>query len=170
MNKQDFSIRDARAQDIDEMVELLEYLFCIEDDFTFNKNRQRHGLAALLADHERSIVKVAEQNSRVVGLCTAQISISTAEGGLSSRVEDLIVHKKFRKQGVATALLQHIHSWAVSAGCVRMQLLADIRNENALGFYTRRGWIRTKMVCLNKNFAVHNTIYTTPSRRINSRR
>ena len=150
MNKIEFSIRDARAQDIDEMVKLLEQLFCIEDDFTFNEYHQRHGLAALLADHERSVVKVAVQGNRVIGLCTAQVSISTAEGGLSGRIEDLIVEKALRGNGIGTALLNHIHSWAVQAGCVRLQLLADMRNESAINFYKKFGWKRTNMVGMNK--------------------
>lgn len=149
-----FQIRDARAQDIIPMAELIGQLFEIEKDFTADIHLQKHGLAALLADHQRSVVKVAEIDNQIVGLCTAQILISTAEGGYCARIEDLIVTKEYRGQGIGSELLIHIRNWAATEGCVRLQLLADYRNKKALKFYKRIGYTQSHMISLNKTMQI----------------
>lgn len=145
-----FSIRQARAGDLEVMVTLLRQLFTMETDFKVDTNRQRHGLAALLADHDRSVIFVAACGETIVGMCTAQITISTAEGGMNALVEDMVVDKNFRARGVGTALLHTITQWAKEHGCLRMQLVADKRNDNALRFYHRNGWNLTNMICLTR--------------------
>ncbi|MDG5816398.1 GNAT family N-acetyltransferase [Chitinispirillales bacterium ANBcel5] len=170
MNKETFEIRNAREEDVEEMVKLLAQLFSIEDDFKIDEANQRNGLAALLRDHKRSVVKVAKKNNRVIGLCTAQVSISTAQGGLSAGIEDLIVDKTHRGFGIGTKLLQHITSWALSAGCLRLQLLVDKRNEPALRFYNTLGWNRTHMVCMQKTRSAHSMTFNTITQSENSRR
>jgi GNAT superfamily N-acetyltransferase len=144
-----FTIREAHASDLDEMVELLRQLFAIEDDFVFDAQRQRHGIAALIADHNRCTALVAVVNGVVVGMCTAQMTVSTAEGGASALVEDLIVAESVRRNGIGTALFAAIRNWATDRGCVRMQLLADQRNQAALKFHADRGWWISNMICLN---------------------
>jgi len=152
MTTRHYTIRDAKAADLDTMVGLLRQLFSIEDDFVFNDIKQRHGLAALIADRERSTIQVATVRDAVVGMCTAQINISTAEGGLTAHIEDMIVDSQFRGFGIGTALLEAVSNWAESRGCLRLQLLADKRNEKALRFYHHAGWTMTHMMCLNKKF------------------
>jgi len=155
MNRKDVFIRDARAQDINEMVLLLKQLFLIENDFEFDAHLQRHGLAALLADHGRSIVKVAVYNRMVVGLGTVQLSISTAVGGLNARIEDVVVDSRFRGNGIGSIILDSLCAWAQSQGCARLQLLADHRNTKALDFYKSKGWEQTHMICLNSIAGTH---------------
>jgi GNAT superfamily N-acetyltransferase len=150
MHRNDLVLRDALARDLDAMVGMLRQLFGIETDFAFDERKQRHGLAALMADHGRSVVRVAESHHKIVGMCTAQINISTAEGGMSALVEDMIVDATYRGKGVGTALLKSIELWASEHQCVRMQLLADFNNTPAFEFYANAGWHRTNMVCCNK--------------------
>lgn len=152
MTSRNITIREAKASDLDAMVGLLRQLFAIEDDFVFNDIKQRHGLAALIADRERSTIQVAMLRSTVVGMCTAQINISTAEGGLTAHIEDMVVDSTVRGVGIGTALLDTIGNWAESRGCLRLQLLADKRNEKALRFYHRAGWSMSHMMCLTRTF------------------
>ena len=156
-----FVIREARSFDIDAMVGLLRQLFSIEDDFTFNDRKHRHGCAALIADHAHGTIRVAEVNNRVVGMGTAQINVSTAEGGLSALVEDLIVDTRYRRRGIGTALLSSLRRWALDNNCVRMQLLADRRNERALEFYRKEQWKTTNMICLQRK--IHEDFVPIPS-------
>jgi GNAT superfamily N-acetyltransferase len=151
-----FTIRAARAGDLNEMIELLRQLFAVENDFIFNAQRQRHGIAALLADHDRCSAMVAVVNGIVVGMCTAQITISTAEGGLSALVEDMIVSSSVRRNGIGTALFAAVKDWALGRGCCRLQLLADQRNEPALQFYVNLGWSLSNMICLNYTTMLHD--------------
>jgi GNAT superfamily N-acetyltransferase len=146
----DALIRPARASDLPTLVGLLGELFTIEADFTPDPERQRLGLALMLADPGRRAVLVAEQGTAVVGMVTAQLVVSTAEGGLSALVEDMVVEAAVRGRGVGRALLAAIEAWAREHGASRLQLLADRENGAALAFYARAGWSATRLVGLRR--------------------
>ena len=48
----------------------------------------------MLAQTDKSCVLVAEYNKKVVGMCTGQLLVSTAEGGFKVIVEDVVVFLK----------------------------------------------------------------------------
>ncbi|MDF9392670.1 MULTISPECIES: GNAT family N-acetyltransferase [Methylococcus] len=142
-------IRPAEMRDVEAMVELLGVLFSIEADFTFDPDRQRRGLA-LLIRNDADRVLVAECEGRVIGMCSVQTLISTAEGGRVGLVEDMVVAQEVRGKGIGQRLLGEIERWAADSGLTRLQLLADRTNEPALAFYDRQGWQRTALVGLRK--------------------
>jgi GNAT superfamily N-acetyltransferase len=144
-------IRPARSSDLPILVRLLGELFSIEADFAPNAEAQRVGLALLLADPRRGIVLVAERATSVVGMVTGQLVVSTAEGGLSVLVEDMVVEAEHRGHGVGRALLAAVEAWAAERGATRLQLLADRENAPALAFYGRAGWGATQLVCLRRH-------------------
>ena len=146
-------MRPARPADVDALVALLGDLFSIEADFRPDPDRQRRGLALLLDDRARAIVLVAERGRRVVGMVTAQLVISTAEGAPSAWVEDMIVDAAERGRGAGRALLEELERRAAALGATRLQLLADRENGPALGFYARLGWAPTRLVCLRRGGA-----------------
>jgi GNAT superfamily N-acetyltransferase len=149
----DLRIRPACAADLGTLVRLLGQLFSIEADFTPDAARQRLGLALMLSEHRVRAVLVAERGAEVLGMVTAQLVVSTAEGGLSALVEDMIVKEGARGVGIGRALLEGIERWALERGATRLQLLADRENAPALAFYDRAGWSRTQLVCLRKRSA-----------------
>ncbi|MDO9263988.1 MAG: GNAT family N-acetyltransferase, partial [Desulfosalsimonadaceae bacterium] len=95
-------------------------------------------------------IKVAECDREVIGMCSAQTMISTAEGGVVALVEDLVVKSGWRGRGVGRMLLESMDDWSNSCGLKRLQLLADAENEPALAFYKKNGWKRTQLICLRK--------------------
>ncbi len=146
----EISIRPATPEDVDALVALLRVLFGIESDFRPDPERQRRGLARLLADGERSRVLVAERGTTAVGMVTAQLVVSTAEGAPSAWVEDVVVDAAERGRGVGGWLLAAVERWARERGATRLQLLADRENAPAVRFYERHGWRSTKLVCLRR--------------------
>jgi GNAT superfamily N-acetyltransferase len=144
------AIRCAAERDIEDLVALLEILFGIEKDFHADPERQRRGLALLLADPERCCVLIGERDGRVLGMVTGQLVVSTAEGGLSALVEDMVVDAPSRGRGVGRRLLEAIEAWARERGATRLQLLADRDNTGALRFYERMAWRRTGLVALRR--------------------
>ncbi len=142
-------VRQASSKDMDAMIELLRALFAIETDFVFDSNKQRVALALLLQT-SAGCVLVAEREQQVIGMCTAQLLISTAEGGIKAVIEDVAVVEDCRGQGIGKKLLTAIEKWAVSQGAKRLDLLADRHNHLALGFYRQLGWIQTELVGLQK--------------------
>ncbi|MCI5211178.1 MAG: GNAT family N-acetyltransferase [Candidatus Electrothrix sp. ATG2] len=142
-------IRQAREADLSGLVFLLEILFSIEKDFDFDADKQQQGLKLLLRQPQAEIL-VAERAGRIIGMCTAQLLISTAEGGLSALVEDVVVLPAWQKQGTGRRLMEAIAAWAVEQGTGRIQLLADRNNGRALGFYNQIGYRPTELICLRK--------------------
>lgn len=140
-------IRPAEPRDVDGMIALLKSLFGIEADFDFDEARQRAGLCLLLQSGNARVL-VAETAGRVVGMCSVQTVVSTAEGGLSGWVEDVVVAEDCQGQGIGRALLEQLEAWATGHGVTRLQLLADRNNGAALGFYERMGWNGTALVAL----------------------
>lgn len=145
------TIRTAKPSDIPQLVELLKALFTIEADFDFDADKQAHGLNLLL-NSDKDCILVAEllNDNKVLGMCTVQTLISTAEGGQVGLLEDLVVAADFRHQGVGAKLLAEAIGWADCHGLKRLQLLADKNNLPALKFYQKQGWESTQLVCLRK--------------------
>ena len=146
-------IRPAVPADVDALAALLRQLFELEADFRPDEARQRKGLSLMLDDPDRRAVLVAERGGAVVGMVTAQLVVSTAEGGPSALLEDMVVLAPARGRGVGGELLRAIEAWARARGATRLQLLADRENGPALAFYARMGWAGTRLVCLRRGGA-----------------
>jgi len=142
-------IRPARPADLEALVGLLRILFAIEADFDFDPARQRRGLAMLLA-HDGAVVLVAEAAGQVVGMCSGQLTISTAEGGFALLVEDMVVADAWHGRGLGRELLAALVQWAAEKKIGRLQLLADRNNTAALEFYGKLGWQPTELICLRR--------------------
>jgi GNAT superfamily N-acetyltransferase len=139
-------------QDIKDLIELLKELFSIEADFKFDAVLQRKGLTQILEDNSGgSCIMVAERSGRVIGMCSAQMLVSTAEGGSAAVVEDMVVFPEYRGMGIGESLLSAIESWSVQKGATRMHLLADKNNYPALDFYLKNNWGMTQLICLRKS-------------------
>ena len=97
-----------------------------------------------------SIVFVAEKVDEIIGMCSVQTLISTAEGGPAGLLEDLIVRKDHRGNGIGTRLLSETLRWCDKKNISRLQLLRDADNGSALKFYGGNGWSSTRLVCMRK--------------------
>ena len=144
------TLREARTTDLDALVELLGLLFTLEADFAVDARRQRDGLLQMLEGAKNRLVLVADLAGVVVGMATAQVVISTAEGGPSLLVEDVVVRPESRGQGIGRALLARIEAWGLRLGATRLQLLADKGNAPSHAFYRACGFTPTNLVCLRR--------------------
>lgn len=149
VEKETFWIRTAGSADLPAMARLLQELFTVETEFDVDAEKQRAGLQQLL-DSPQAEVWVAERRGRVVGMVTVQLLISTAEGGRSAMLEDLVVTSACRRRGLGKALLSAAVKWSRQQGATRMQLLADGRNVPALIFYRKQDWKQTNMIALRR--------------------
>lgn len=145
------TIRNAEFEDLEAMIGLLDELFAIEADFAADRAKQKRGLKLMLDGcGKHRCVKVAEAGGKVIGMCSAQLLVSTAEGAYSALVEDMVVTESLQKRGVGSVLLNAVTEWSRLRGATRMQLLADKDNNPALSFYEKQGWSGTKLICLRK--------------------
>lgn len=145
-----FSLRKAVPKDVPALTNLLKVLFSIEADFSFDEVKQRQGLELMLKDPGQRCIMVAECEGQIIGMCTAQLLITTAEGGKAALIEDMVVHQDYRKQGVGQSLLAQIEAWAYQHDAKRLELLADVQNTPALEYYKRLHWKQTQLICWHK--------------------
>ncbi len=143
------TVRPAETTDMATLVALLRQLFAIEEDFRIDEERQRRGLAMLL-ENPQALILVAEAAGRVIGMCSGQLLVSTAEGGPALLMEDVVVAEGFRGCGAGRLLVSAMADWAAARGAFRLQLLADRDNSRALSFYQAIGWQTTKLICLRR--------------------
>lgn len=144
------NLRTAEFNDIEAMILLLAELFAIEADFQVDRHKQRAGLELLLNSNNAKIFVAENDEHQVVGMCSVQILISTAEGAKVGLMEDLIVTAAYRRQGIGQQLLNYLQNWANAQGLKRLQLLADKNNQSALDFYAKQNWQTTQLIALRK--------------------
>ncbi len=145
-HKTDFTITDAQAGDIPDLVNLLNDLFTIEQDFTPDEAKQAVGLKRIIQNPNNAIVKVAKnKQGQVIGMVSAQLVISSAQGSGSAWIEDMIVEQDYRANGIGRALLNAVIAWAKAKGATRAQLLVDLDNTAAVGYYNHLGWESSRM-------------------------
>jgi GNAT superfamily N-acetyltransferase len=142
-------IRAAKAADVPAMAGLLADLFKVETEFAVDRTKQERALRMII-ERPSAAAWVAECGGQVVGMVTAQTVVSTAEGGESVWIEDVIVRDGWRRKGIGRRLVQAVEQWCAGRGVTRMQLLADGGNEDAMAFYPHRGWTKTGMVAFRK--------------------
>jgi GNAT superfamily N-acetyltransferase len=139
------NIEDGTPDDIPALSSLLDELFSIEQDFQPNTDRQIKGMTLLMQHPDRAVIKVARDGDKIIGMVSAQLVISTAEGAPSAWVEDMVVLETYRSKGVGRSLLESLLAWAKDRGATRAQLLVDLDNEPALGYYKHLGWENTRL-------------------------
>jgi len=72
--------------------------------------------------------------------------VSTAAGGYSVLIEDMVILEEYRRQGLGTGLLRQVFAWGEQKGAERCQLVADRRNAPALEFYKNSGFQQSSMM------------------------
>lgn len=141
-------ITEATLADIPELARLLAILFAQEADFTPDRHRQQEGLRLIISQPGLGRIFVLRNTDKLVGMVSVLFSISTALGGRVAVLEDMVVHPEARGSGLGTALLQHAITFAQTAGCLRISLLTDTDNTDALRFYARQGFVLSQMKTL----------------------
>ena len=137
---------EANEADIPALVSLLALLFGIEKDFSADASKQKNGLELLLKNPKNATIQVARNAAnKAIGMVSAQLVISTAQGATSAWVEDMVIAEAYRGKGIGKQLLQNALEWAINQGATRAQLLVDIENIEALGYYQHLSWQTTQL-------------------------
>ncbi|MGY1490554.1 N-acetyltransferase family protein [Methylobacillus pratensis] len=143
-------IRPAEPADIPALCGLLQQLFSIEQDFTPDPAKQTAGLRLLLEHPDRGTILVAQQaGGQVVGMVSAQLVVSTAQGSPAAWIEDMVIDAQWRGAGLGKQLLTQALAWAKTQGATRVQLLVDMDNQPAIAYYDHLGWNTTRLQARN---------------------
>lgn len=140
------AIRLAADKDIPCLIALLSELFAIEAEFQPDEAAEARGLAMILAAPTSGRILMAEDEGRAVAMVNLIYIVSTALGARVALLEDMIVTREARGQGLGRALIEAAIAQARSDGCRRITLLTDGTNTAAHAFYERAGFTRSAMV------------------------
>ena len=140
-----FLIRPAGERDLPALIELLELLFDLEQDFQPDRERQQAGLRLMLGSPCAALLVAEGTEGVVAGFCGVQLLVSTAEGAYSAQIEDVVVAPGFRRRGLGRRLLDGAAAWARNRGATRLQLNCDDKNFAAMRFYEELGWNKTHL-------------------------
>lgn len=149
---EDLRIEPATLDDLNELTELLFELFSHESDFIPNRETEMRGLRLLLEQPSRGRVFVLRSPIKIIGMINLLITISTAEGGFVLVLEDLIVHRDYRRQGFGTRLLDYAIDFAKKKKFLRITLLADTPNEELQCFFAKNGFVESSMIPMRMYF------------------
>lgn len=145
-------IEPATLDDLPELTELLFELFSQEADFIPNREKEMRGLRLLLEQPSRGRIFVLRSPARIIGMINLLITISTAEGGFVLLLEDLIVHREYRRQGFGTQLLEYAIDFAKRKNFLRITLLTDKPNERLKHFFLKNGFVESDMIPMRMYF------------------
>jgi ribosomal protein S18 acetylase RimI-like enzyme len=143
-------IEQATIEDLPQLTDLLFDLFTQESDFEPDRARQMRGLRLILEQPNRGRIFVLRHNGMILGMINLLFTISTAEGGFVILLEDVIVHRDYRHRGFGDRLIRHAFEYAEKKDFLRITLLVDRLNEQALRFFKAHGFGESSMAPMRK--------------------
>jgi len=101
--------RVARDNDIPRLVEILEELFSMESEFSSDHLKQRVALEQIV-NTTLGDIYVCLLDTKIVAMVNILYTISTTLGGQVAILEDMIVDKEYRGQGIGNYFKQAHYS------------------------------------------------------------
>jgi GNAT superfamily N-acetyltransferase len=98
----------------------------------------RHGFG----DHRRFSAFLASLDGVDVGYAITYEGYSSFLARPTFYLEDIFVYESARGRGFGGAMFQFLVEEAVDRGCARMEWMVVDWNDNAIGFYERRGAVQ----------------------------
>jgi GNAT superfamily N-acetyltransferase len=134
-----FVLRDARPEDLPEVVRLVRALAEYEKLLHEAVGTEEDFRAAMFGPNPRAHCTLAEAEGRAVGVAIWFFNFSTFTGRPGLYLEDIFVEPAHRGRGIGKAFFQHLAARAVAEGCARMEWQVLDWNKPAVRFYRKLG-------------------------------
>ena len=152
------AIEPATIEDLPVLTDLLVDLFTQEADFEPDRAKQMRGLRLLIEQPSRGRIFVLRNNGRILGMINLLFTISTAEGGFVILLEDLVIQREFRGQGLGRQLLGYAIEFAKKKDFKRITLLTDRIEEGAHFFYKKLGFVESNMIPMRLTLTTDSSV------------
>lgn len=141
----EISIRRAALSDLDTLVAFNAAMARETEDKPLNEETVQSGIRALLHDEQKGRYWVAvADDGTVVGTLMCTTEWSDWRNGQFWWIQSVYVRRKARRQGVFTALYEHVHAAATQApGVCGMRLYVEKANAAAQATYEALGMAQT---------------------------
>lgn len=133
-----FSIRDARQEDMQQVLALVHELAEFENDPNAVEVTKEDLIKDGFGEHKLFHCFVAEKDKQIVGIALVYPRYSTWKGPVI-HLEDLIVAEAMRGSGLGTALLNEVVKYGRNLGVRRICWEVLDWNEPAINFYEKKG-------------------------------
>lgn len=139
-----------REEDVDEICNLLEVLFNMEEEFEPDRIKQKKGVEMIIKNPNIGFIVVIKDCGKIFGMVNILYTVSTFIGDKSAILEDMIIEERYRDIGYGTKLIQRSLIIAKEKGIKRVTLLTDENNYSAEKFYIKNGFIKSNMMVMRK--------------------
>ena len=129
-------IREARAEDVQALVELITYLGHSIDEPTIGKN-----LTALAQLQESPLVAV--EGSRIIGMCGIHKAILIHRDAPLGRICAMVIAEDAQGRRIGRKLVEAAESRLRAAGSKLIEVTSNDRRVDAHAFYEHLGYERT---------------------------
>lgn len=134
-------IREAKNEDLKELLEL--YLDLHEESIPEQSDRLSGTWEQILEDQNHHLI-VNEINGKIVSSCVCVIIPNlTRNVRPYAFLENIVTHKDYRGQGLASECLEYAKQIAEDCNCYKMMLMTGSRKKETLDFYKRCGYNST---------------------------
>lgn len=131
-------IREARFEDLDEILRL--YLYLHETQVPEDSEHLRGTWAEIISDPNHHVI-VCEVEGKIAASCVCVIIPNlTRNIRPYAFVENVVTHGDHRGKGYATACLDYAKRIAQENCCYKMMLLTGSKQEDTLRFYRNAGY------------------------------
>lgn len=136
MPEKQFTIRDARGEDIPQLTVLITQLGY---PCTVEEVQIRFNLVTANADYRWIVVTDRDQPIAMAGLMKG---IWVEKNGLYVRILAFVVEEAYRDKGIGKILIEAVEDWAASVGANSIIVNSGNRDERigAHAFYQKRGY------------------------------
>jgi ribosomal protein S18 acetylase RimI-like enzyme len=134
------AVRDVTESDLPSIRPLIaELIATLEDPSNFDEDRAMANCRTLLArpDHHLLHARIGEAVCGFVHLTTRQ---SILHGGPSGLIDELVVSRNFRGQGIGRLLMDAAVNRCRGLGCCEVEVSTERSNLQAQEFYRRCGF------------------------------
>lgn len=134
-------IREAKNEDLKELLEL--YLDLHEESIPEPSDCLSGTWEQILDDQNHHLI-VNEINGKIVSSCVCVIIPNlTRNVRPYAFLENIVTHKDYRGQGLASECLEYAKQIAKDCNCYKMMLMTGSRKKETLDFYKKCGYNST---------------------------
>ncbi|MBO7563727.1 MAG: GNAT family N-acetyltransferase [Clostridiales bacterium] len=131
-------IREARKEDLDQMLEL--YLYLHEESIPEHDEHLAEVWDKIIGDEDYHVI-VCEIDGKIVSSCSCYIIYNLTHNVRPfALVEYVVTHEDYRCRGYASDCLARAKEIAISKNCYKIMLMTGSKRESTLNFYRKAGY------------------------------